>query len=147
MFADETSNTGRKRPNQSYWESRELGKATCTGLAIILAEACRSVGIPARAVGTPMWSNGRGNHTWTEIWDGDWQFTGADEYDAAGLNRGWFVGDAAQAKEQEPNHAIYATSWARAGLFFPMVWATKSETVAAVNVTRRYVKAPAEPAG
>jgi len=72
-------NTGRKRPNQSLKESKALSKATCTGLSIILVEACRSVGIPARAVGTPMWTNERGNHTWVEIWDGDWHFAGADE--------------------------------------------------------------------
>ena len=83
--------TGRKRTNQSPKESMEQGKATCTGLSILLVDACRAVGIPARAVGTPMWTNGRGNHTWIEIWDGDWHFTGADEYDAKGLNRGWFV--------------------------------------------------------
>ena len=133
-------NTGRKRPNQSQKESRELGKATCTGLSIILVEACRAVGIPARAVGTPMWTNERGNHTWVEIWDGDWKFTGADEYDAAGLNRGWFVGDAAQAKAEVPRYSIFATSWKRAGTYFPMVWAPDSEVVPAVNVTSRYAK-------
>lgn len=133
-------NTGRKRPNQSYKESRELGKATCTGLSIILVEACRAVGIPARSVGTPMWTNERGNHTWVEIWDGDWKFTGADEYDAGGLNRGWFVGDAAQARADSPRYSIYATSWKREGVFFPMVWARNQETVAAVNVTSRYAK-------
>ncbi|MBN8248618.1 MAG: hypothetical protein J0L84_14410 [Verrucomicrobia bacterium] len=134
-------NTGRKRPNQSLQESRALNKATCTGLSIILVEACRAVGIPARAVGTPLWANGRGNHTWVEVWDGDWHFTGADEFDAAGLDRGWFVGDAAQAKAEEPKHAIYATSWKRDGLPFPMVWARGSQAVAAVNVTARYARA------
>ena len=136
-------NTGRKRPNQSLRESCTLGKATCTGLSIILIEACRAVGIPARAVGTPLWANERGNHTWVEIWDGDWHFTGADEYDAAGLDRGWFVGDAAQAKADVPRHAIYATSWKRDGLDFPMVWARKSNAVAAVNVTARYARGAA----
>lgn len=135
-------NTGRKRPNQSLKESRELGKATCTGLSIILVEACRSVGIPARAVGTPMWANERGNHTWVEIWDGGWHFTGADEFDANGLNRGWFVGDASQAKADNPRYAIYATSWKRDGTPFPMVWSRQRDTVAAVNVTSRYAKAP-----
>ncbi len=130
--------TGRKRPNQSFHESRDLGRATCTGLSIILVNACRAVGIPARAVGTPLWTNLRGNHTWVEIWDGDWQFTGADEYDAAGLNRGWFVGDAARARADDSRHAIYATSWKREGLTFPMVWARRSDAVAAVNVTTRY---------
>ncbi len=138
--------TGRKRPNQSPRESMDLGMATCTGLAIILVDACRAVGIPARAVGTPLWSNLRGNHTWVEIWDGDWHFTGADEYDKEGLNRGWFVGDAAQAKADVPRHAIYATSWKREGLSFPMVWARRNQEVAAVNVTARYARATTPPA-
>ena len=133
-------NTDRKRPNQSPRESIELGKATCSGLSIILADACRSVGIPARGVGTPMWTNERGNHTWVEVWDGDWHFAGADEYDKDGLDRGWFVGDAAHAKADNPRYSIYATSWKRDGLSFPLVWARHSEEVAAVNVTSRYAK-------
>lgn len=133
--------TGRKRPNQSFAESRAQGKATCTGLSIVLVEACRSVGIPARAVGTPLWANGRGNHTWVEIWDGQWHFTGADEYDANGLNRGWFVGDAAQAKSEDPKHRIYASSWRRGDQTFPLVWSPESTVVAAVDVTQRYTQA------
>ncbi len=133
-------NTGRKMPNQSPSESAKLGMATCTGLSIILVDACRAVGIPARAVGTPMWTNDRGNHTWVEVWDGGWHFTGADEYDKAGLNRGWFTGDAAKARADEPKYAIYATSWKKEGLAFPMVWAPSSREVAAVNVTGRYAK-------
>ncbi|WP_367870627.1 transglutaminase domain-containing protein [Luteolibacter sp. Populi] len=136
-------NTGRKQPNQSPSESAAINKATCTGLAIILVDVCRAVGIPARAAGTPLWTNDRGNHTWVEIWDGDWHFTGADEYDEAGLNRGWFVGDAAKAKADVPKYAIYATSWKKEGLAFPMVWAGDSKEVAAVNVTARYAKAEA----
>jgi pimeloyl-ACP methyl ester carboxylesterase len=139
-------NTGRKAPNQSPSESAALGRATCTGLSIILVDACRAVGIPARAVGTPLWANERGNHTWIEIWDGDWHFTGADEYDKDGLDRGWFVNDAAQAKADEPKYSIYATSWKKEGLSFPMVWAPDSTAVAAVNVTSRYAKSPAAPA-
>jgi transglutaminase-like putative cysteine protease len=48
-------NTKRERTNQSPKESIAQGKATCTGLSIILVDVCRAVGIPARAVGTPMW--------------------------------------------------------------------------------------------
>ena len=130
--------TGRKRTNQSPKESMEQGKATCTGLSILLVDVCRAVGIPARAVGTPMWTNGRGNHTWIEIWDGDWHVTGADEYDAAGLDRGWFTGDAAKADASKPANAIYATSWKKTGLTFPLVWAENNSSVAAVDVTSRY---------
>lgn len=133
--------TGRKAPNQSPSESIASGRATCTGLSILLVDACRSVGIPARAVGTPLWTNQRGNHTWVEIWDGGWHFTGADEYDVKGLDRGWFVEDAARADAGNPVHAIYATSWKRDGLVFPLVWSPASKRVAAVNVTHRYAKA------
>jgi hypothetical protein len=130
--------TGRKRPNQSLSESMESGRATCTGLSIILINACRTVGIPARAVGTPMWSNERGNHTWVEIWDQGWHFMGADEYDAKGLDRGWFTGDAAAARADDPAHAIYASSWKPGGVFFPLVWAPESQEVQALNITHRY---------
>ncbi len=56
--------TARKKANQSPSESMETGLATCTGLSILLVDACRSVGVPARLAGTPMWTNMRGNHTW-----------------------------------------------------------------------------------
>lgn len=133
--------TGRKAPNQSPAESIRLGKATCTGLSIILVDACRSVGVPARIAGTALWTNKRGNHTWVEIWDGgEWFYTGADEYDAKGLNRGWFAGDASKAIEGNWQHAIWATSWKKTGEFFPMVWDQKNREVPGVNVTSRYVK-------
>lgn len=132
--------TGRKRPNQSPSESAELGIASCTGLSIILVDACRAVGIPARVVGTPMWTNKRGNHTWVEIWDGGWHFVGADEYDAKGVDRGWFVGAAAKAREDDPRYAIYATSWSQTESHFPMVWAPKNHSVSGVNVTARYAR-------
>ncbi len=134
-------NTGRKRPNQSPSESIELGMATCTGLSIILVDACRSVGVPARVVGTPLWTNKRGNHTWVEIWDADeWHFTGADEYDSKGLNRGWFVNDASKAIADDWKHAIWATSWRKTGDHFPMVWSRSNKSVAAVNVTSNYAR-------
>ena len=133
----------RNKPNQSWRESEQLGFASCTGLTIILVQACRAVGIPARAVGTPMWSNQRGNHTWIEIWDGSWHYTGADEYDPLGLDRGWFSADAAAAISDDPKLAIYATTWKKSGLSFPMVWAQENSDVAAINVTDRYASSSA----
>ena len=94
--------TQRKAPNQSPKESIEQGKASCTGLSIVLSDACRAVCVPARLVGTPLWANKRGNHTWVEIWDKDWHFTGACEQDPQGLDRGWFIADAAPAKKDVP---------------------------------------------
>ena len=131
-------NTGRKKPNQSPSESIAQSRATCTGLSIILVDACRSVGVAARVAGTPLWTNNRGNHTWTEIWDKGWHFTGSDEYNSGGLNRGWFVGAASKANKSNWKHSIYATSWKKTGVYFPMVWDIESKQINAFNVTDRY---------
>jgi predicted esterase len=135
--------TQRKKPHQSPKESMEIGMASCTGLSILLSDACRSVCIPTRIVGTPLWANKRGNHTWLEIWDGDWHFTGACEQDPSGMDRGWFVGDAAQAKKDVPEHAIYAASFQKTNVSFPLVWARNKKDVFAENVTDRYARKPA----
>ena len=139
-------NTKRRRPDQAPLETMASGMATCTGLSILLADACRAVGVPARIAGTPLWSNMRGNHTWVEVWDGDWHFVGAAEPDPAGLDRGWFVHDASQAKADEPRHAIYASSFRQTGLPFPLVWARSIHWVPAVNVTHRYIPKSSGPA-
>jgi predicted esterase len=132
--------TGRKRANQSPRESIDTGLASCTGLSILLVDACRSVGIPARAVGTPLWANRSGNHTWAEVWDGRWMFTGAAEQDPAGMDRGWFVPNASLARADVPEHAIYASSYRPTGLHFPLPWAPADRAVPAVNVTARYAR-------
>lgn len=139
-------NKGRKRPNASPSESMEQGRATCTGLTILLVDACRAVGVPARAAGVFQWHRG-GNHTWAEIWDGErWRFTGADEYDAQGLDRAWFTADAAKAVAGDPKRAVWASSWKRGGTHFPLAWNRRSRSVAAVEVTERYRAADAEAA-
>ncbi len=130
--------TKRKRPDQAPSESIEQGMASCTGLSILLSDACRSVSIPARLTGTPLWTNKRGNHTWVEIWDGVWHFTGACEASKQGLNHGWFVGDASRAIKDSRLHAIYSTSFRKTKTTFPLVWARRDKSVYAVNVTERY---------
>jgi transglutaminase-like putative cysteine protease/predicted esterase len=130
--------TERKQPHQSPKETIAQGKATCTGLSILLCDACRSVGVPARLAGTPLWSDKSGNHTWVEIWSDGWHFTGAAEPDANGLDRAWFQGNAAKAKKESVRHAIYAVSFRRTDLTFPLVWARDHKDVFAVNVTDRY---------
>ena len=88
----------------------------------MLIDACRSVGIPARFVGTPMWYNNSGNHSWVEIWDNGWHFTGAFEPTGDRLNEGWFASLAARAVEGHPEYGIYAATWKKTGIFFPMDW-------------------------
>ncbi len=139
--------TTRRKPDQSSLESMQSGVATCSGLSILLVDACRAVGVPARVAGTPLWTNLRGNHTWVEIWDGDWHFAGAAEPDGNGLDHGWFAGDAAAADNSKAEHRIYASSFKRTGISFPLVWDLSIDWVPAVNVTERYTGAAKSPEG
>ena len=128
--------TARPKADQSPLESIAASKASCTGLSIMLVDACRAMGVPARVVGTPQWRTVRGNHTWVEVWDNGWHFLGAAESSA--LDTGWFKGRAAGQSSAKPKHAIYATSFKRTGLSFPLVWNTGIKYVQATDVTARY---------
>lgn len=132
--------TGRRKANQSALESIESGTASCTGLAVLLIDACRALGVPARFVGTPLWSDGSGNHSWVEIWDEGWHFTGAAEPSGDNLDDAWFVARASMARHDDPRTAIYATSFQRTPQNFPMVWGPFDTSVYAVNVTERYTR-------
>ncbi len=128
--------TKRPKPDQSPYESIQAGFASCTGLSILLIDAARAVGIPARMVGTPRWTDNSGNHSWVEVWDREWSFVGACE--PSKLNEGWFIGQASKADESKPEHRIYATSFKTTDTHFPMVWKRSSRDVPGEDVTRRY---------
>jgi hypothetical protein len=132
--------TKRKKADQSPYETLETGLASCTGLSVLLVDACRAVGIPARIVGTPLWSDRSGNHTWVEIWDEGWHFTGACEPTGNDLDRGWFTARASTAQRDHRLHAIYAVTFKNNGQTFPMVWDRDNTSVFAVNVTDRYTE-------
>ena len=139
-------NTKREKTNQSPRESMRQGMASCTGLSILLVDAYRSVGIPARFVGTASWHDNRGNHSWTEVWlDGEWRVT--EYYFPSQLDHLWFMPDASKAKAEDRTYAIYATRFAGAEDWFPMVWADGTgegpieelpKWVGADNVTAHY---------
>ena len=141
--------TKRPKADQSPFESMDAGMASCTGLSVLLIDACRSVGVPARFVGTPLWTNGSGNHSWVEVWDnGQWHFTGAAEPTGDALNKGWFTGQASGAIEGHPEHGVYAATWREVPLHFPMSWRPHDTTVGGIDVTSRYAGTePDVPAG
>lgn len=140
-------NTLREKTNQSPSESMRQGMASCTGLSILLVDAYRAVGIPARFVGTASWHDNRGNHSWTEVWlDGEWRVT--EYYFPSQLDHLWFMPDASKAKADDRTYAIYATRFAGGDDWFPMVWANGEEGasvdelpqwVGAENVTQHYI--------
>ena len=140
-------NTKREKTNQSPSESIRQGMASCTGLSILLVDAYRAVGIPARFAGTASWHDNRGNHSWTEVWlDGEWRVT--EYYFPSQLDHLWFMADVAKANGEDRNYAIYATRFAGGNDWFPMVWADEGEDAAvedlpkwvgAENVTQHYI--------
>lgn len=131
----------RKRPkaDQSPYESVEAGMASCTGLSILLVDACRAVGVPARLAGTPLWVDNSGNHSWVEVWDNGWHYTGGDEPDGDELDKGWFTDKTKTAIKNNRMNAIYATSFRDTDVVFPLVWDESVDYVYAVNVTDRYI--------
>ena len=44
-------------------------RASCTGLSVLLVDACRAVGVPARMALVGQWAPpNSGNHNWVEVW-------------------------------------------------------------------------------
>ncbi len=132
--------TKRAKAVQSPLESMSSGLASCTGLSILMIDACRACGIPARFVGIPMWPDKSGNHSWVEIWDNGWHFTGACEASGDDLNKAWFTDRAATAIRDNPLHSIYAVSFQKTPLSFPFAWNRGNSQISAVNVTDRYTQ-------
>ena len=129
--------TKRPKPDQCPSESIDAGYASCTGLSIMLVDACRSVGIPARITGTPMWINNAGNHTWVEIWDRQWRFIGAAE--SSPFNQTWFADMASRADPSQPLHRIYSSTFRQGKVPFLMDWLPGNTEYPAVDVTGYYV--------
>lgn len=130
--------TRRPKPDQSPDESIKAGYASCTGLSIMLIDACRAVGVPARFVGTPRWTTVRGNHSWVEVFDEEWLVIGACE--PGEPNRTWFMGRAAQADPDVAVNRIYAVDWFGGDRAFPLVWNRRWKEVRAIDVTRFYTQ-------
>jgi hypothetical protein len=153
-------NTQRRAPNQSPLDSMQQGMASCSGLSILLCDALRSVGIPARIAGVPTWATIHGNHNWVEVWLGADDFSGVNtptspaslalwdrgwrvtEYnpDAQGWDHAWFMERVAHANPAQPATWIYASSWQPTALAFPLVWNLNSKEVYGINRTEAYLR-------
>ncbi len=129
--------TKRKKPDQSPYESMELSWASCTGLSILVIDACRACGIPARMVGCPAWKKVQGNHNWVEVWWDRWHNVGDSGSDPRGVD---WVEERCRT-ETDPDdwvHAVYAAVWRPTNVKYPLVWAFEIEWVPALNITRFY---------
>lgn len=126
--------TKRPHNNMNVAECREVGFASCTGLSILLAAACRAVGLPARLAGVTWPVDQEGdNHTWVEVWDrGVWRVVAARE--SFGFDRTWF-------NCRVKGLPVFAVSYAATDAPFPMVWESK-HTVHGADVSDRYAALP-----
>ena len=138
----------RLKNEQSPYQSIDQHCASCTGLSILLANACRAAGIPARIAGIPEWPTGD-NHTWVEVFDpidGKWHWIeafGGGEYD-----EGWWVDKVRGIAAEDPDEAryrIWAASWSRpVGVpnRFPLWWlAADDDPIPGVDRTADYAVA------
>lgn len=124
--------TKREKANQDPLHSIRLGLASCSGLSILLVDACRSIGIPARVVGC-VWKLKPGNHSWVEVKSGGkWYPLGA--FEDVPPDQLWFLSDAAAADGTDVRYAIYAARATSDGTRF-FGWDVPAE-----NVTAHYVK-------
>jgi len=113
-------------------ETLLAGYASCTGTSILIVDALRSVGIPARVVGTPEWNiPTKGNHNWVEVWTGEgedgWHFFDASEHNPVSLDKGWFFpGNTQHASKDDPMHKIYTATWSEDATDseYPLTWRT-----------------------
>jgi transglutaminase/protease-like cytokinesis protein 3 len=125
------------------------GYASCTGLAILFIAALRSVGIPARLVGTPAWFQNRdsGNHNWLEVWKDDhWIFLEptalkdpewVDHLEVPPCQR-WFC-NKNHFNSWKNSTKVYAARLENtSGAFYRMAWEWDNQDVPGEDVTARY---------
>lgn len=115
-FGIEFDANKRLTNEQSPYQTIVQKCASCTGMSIMLANACRAAGIPARLAGIPEWPTGD-NHTWVEVFDptdGLWHWIEA--YGSSGYDEGWWVEkvrNLALAADEDPRFRPWAVMWSR----------------------------------
>ena len=112
-----------------------FGYASCTGISILYIDALRTLGIPARLVGTPAWNGNvtSGNHNWVEVWLGDdesagWKFIegmpagGPGETFENPCDK-WFCDN---AHFNGYNTKVFAARFNHSEVYYPMAWDLKN---------------------
>jgi hypothetical protein len=127
-----------------------FGYGSCTGLSILLIDALRCTGIPARLVGTPAWHGDakNGNHNWIEVYStirqdwifmepayGDYGTENADNLNKDPCSR-WFCN-----KEMFHGTSVFATRYNREKCgteIYPMAWDVHNTCIPGLNRTQYY---------
>ncbi len=129
----------RPKADQSAKESIAASYASCTGLSVILLNACRACGIPARFVGCPQWTDRSGNHSSIEFWDVEWIYEGASSSDPR--NRSWVGDKVKEATEDSLVGGVWAvtTEPQKDGAFFVLPWKPTDRSYPAVPLRAFYL--------
>jgi O-antigen ligase len=103
--------------------SIRIGSVSCGEASVLLVDACRAVGIPARLTILRRWGHMRGGHIWVEVYDHDrWRYLVA--WDAGPLDRTWMTPFLKELDPADPQQHVYAVSFQKTGLhilFSPFV--------------------------
>lgn len=133
--------TRRDKPDQSPLHSMRIHMASCTGLTILMIDAFRACGIPARFTGCN-WTTIPGNHSWLEYYEnGAWHFFGDPSGDKpAPVDESWFTDYAALADSSHPRTRIYAARYSPTGTYFWTTWRAEDcpSAIPADDVTEAY---------
>lgn len=99
----------------------ERGLVSCGEASMILVDACRAVGIPARLAVLPRYRGKPGGHIWVEIWEGGrWRHVVA--YDPSLIDKSWIDTLLASMFPQGGTGLIFAPVFRRAGLRVMKNW-------------------------
>lgn len=127
-------------------ETLKFGHASCTGMSILVANALRSVGVPARIAGIAEWNKPTGgNHNWVEVWTGDgWHFIDAVPTTKVTWDQTWFSQDGTVQKSGSGIHGIYTPAWdsADGDANYTITWRTPSILTPAIDRTAFYQAIP-----
>ena len=123
-----------RKPLLSPRQSIERGTVSCGEAAVMLVDACRSVGIPARLVVLPRWPNIKGGHIWIEVWEnGRWRHI--SPYDPALLEQTWIPVQIAAVFPPGSREAVFAARFRRTGLR-----ALAGREISFIDITESYLK-------
>lgn len=127
-------------------QTLRLGYASCTGLSILVANALRSVGVPARIVGIAEWNTGAGgNHNWVEVWTGDaWHFIDAAPVSKVTWDQAWFADGTVQSSLSGGTHGVYSPVWvaSEANANYTVTWQDPAVLLPATDRTAFYNAIP-----
>jgi len=125
-----------------------FGYASCTGTSILLVNALRTLGVPARMAGTAAWNQNisQGNHNWVEVYkDGGWYFlepapglSDVDDLERPPHAR-WFCNTKSFGPISHNTTLVYAARLTRGrGVSYPMAWELGNTDVPGEDVSRYY---------